>query len=73
MILKNEGLFLSIEKPIKSKIAFIAVGTPMGDDGSADLQYVLAVAKSIGQYIDKRFIIVDKSLYLLDLQIMSKI
>ena len=33
----------------------------MGDDGSADLQYVLAVAKSIGQYIDKRFIIVDKS------------
>ena len=61
---KNENLFFttSIEKAlIKSKIAFIAVGTPMGDDGSADLQYVLAVAKSIGQYIDKRFIIVDKS------------
>ena len=32
-------------------IAFIAGGTPMGEDGSADLQYVLAVAKSIGQYI----------------------
>ena len=32
-----------------STIAFIAVGTPMGDDGSADLQYVLAVAKSIGE------------------------
>ncbi|MCJ7765891.1 MAG: 3-hydroxyacyl-CoA dehydrogenase NAD-binding domain-containing protein, partial [Thiovulaceae bacterium] len=32
-----------------SLITFIAVGTPMGDDGSADLQHVLAVAKSIGQ------------------------
>jgi len=61
---KNENLFFttSIEKAlIKSKIAFIAVGTPMGDDGSADLQYVLAVAKSIGQYINERMIIVDKS------------
>jgi UDPglucose 6-dehydrogenase len=44
-----------------SEIAFIAVGTPMGDDGSADLQYVLAVAKSIGQLIQKRLIVVDKS------------
>ena len=33
----------------------------MGDDGSADLQYVLAVAKSIGKVIEKRVIIVDKS------------
>ena len=33
----------------KCDIAFIAVGTPMGDDGSADLQYVLQVAKEIGQ------------------------
>ena len=39
-----------------SEIAFIAVGTPMGDDGSADLQYVLAVAKSIGQSMQKRLI-----------------
>ena len=42
-------------------IVFIAVGTPTGDDGSADLQYVLAVAKSIGQNINKRLIVVDKS------------
>jgi UDPglucose 6-dehydrogenase len=33
----------------------------MGDDGSADLQYVLAVAKSIGQFMQKRLIVVDKS------------
>jgi len=44
-----------------SSIAFIAVGTPMGEDGSADLQYVLAVAKSIGQYMQNSMIIVDKS------------
>ena len=33
----------------------------MGDDGSADLQYVLNVAQSIGQSMQKRLIIVDKS------------
>ena len=44
-----------------AEMAFIAVGTPMGDDGSADLQYVLAVAKSIGQAMQKRLIVVDKS------------
>ncbi len=32
-----------------SEICFIAVGTPMGEDGSADLHYVLAVAESIGE------------------------
>lgn len=42
-------------------IAFIAVGTPMGEDGSADLQYVLAVAKSIGQHMQSYMVIVDKS------------
>ncbi|MEC3966157.1 UDP-glucose/GDP-mannose dehydrogenase family protein [Flagellimonas halotolerans] len=42
-------------------MAFIAVGTPMGEDGSADLQYVLDVAKSIGKYINQPIIIVDKS------------
>lgn len=40
---------------------FIAVGTPPGDDGSADLQYVLAVAKEIGQIINDYCVIVDKS------------
>ncbi|MFY9243757.1 MAG: UDP-glucose/GDP-mannose dehydrogenase family protein [Polaribacter sp.] len=44
-----------------AKIVFIAVGTPMGDDGSADLQYVLAVAKSIGESMTKELVIVDKS------------
>ena len=33
----------------------------MGDDGSADLQYVLAVAKSIGETMQQRLVIVDKS------------
>jgi UDPglucose 6-dehydrogenase len=42
-------------------ISFIAVGTPMGEDGSADLQYVLAVAKSIGQYMQGYMVVVDKS------------
>ena len=44
-----------------SEICFIAVGTPMGEDGSADLQYVLAVAREIGQTIEKYICIVDKS------------
>ncbi|SNR75816.1 UDP-glucose dehydrogenase family protein [Lutibacter flavus] len=44
-----------------SEIVFIAVGTPMGDDGSADLQYVLDVAASIGKSMQKRLVIVDKS------------
>ncbi|MGE5944866.1 MAG: UDP-glucose dehydrogenase family protein [Flavobacteriales bacterium] len=42
-------------------IAFIAVGTPMGDDGSADLKYVLQVAKEIGEYMSHPLIVVDKS------------
>ncbi len=45
----------------KCEIIFIAVGTPMGEDGSADLQYVLAVAKQIGQEMNDEIIIVNKS------------
>ena len=45
----------------KCDIAFIAVGTPMGDDGSADLQYVLQVAREIGQNMTRSLIVVDKS------------
>jgi len=45
----------------KCDVAFIAVGTPMGEDGSADLQYVLEVAKAIGQYMEKPLIVVNKS------------
>lgn len=46
---------------IKSDIAFIAVGTPMGEDGAADLQYVLQVASDIGDYMQQKLVIVDKS------------
>lgn len=42
-------------------IVFIAVGTPMGGDGAADLRYVLAVAKSIGAGMKKPLVVVDKS------------
>lgn len=45
----------------KSLILFIAVGTPPGEDGSADLQHVLAVAKGIGRSMKEYKIIVDKS------------
>jgi UDPglucose 6-dehydrogenase len=44
-----------------SEIVFIAVGTPQGEDGAADLQHVLAVAREIGRTMDKRMVIVDKS------------
>ncbi len=44
-----------------SDIVFIAVGTPMGEDGSADLQYVLNVAQTIGEYMNHPLIVVDKS------------
>jgi UDPglucose 6-dehydrogenase len=44
-----------------SDIVFIAVGTPQGEDGSADLQHVLAVARDIGRALDKYTVIVDKS------------
>jgi len=40
---------------------FIAVGTPPDEDGSADLQYVLAVASTIAEHMDQYRIIVDKS------------
>lgn len=46
----NHGLF-----------QFIAVGTPPDEDGSADLQHVLTVARSIGQHMEDYRIIVDKS------------
>jgi UDPglucose 6-dehydrogenase len=44
-----------------SEIVFIAVGTPMGEDGSADLQYVLSVAREIGQKMNRPLVVVDKS------------
>ncbi|MEQ5821791.1 UDP-glucose/GDP-mannose dehydrogenase family protein [Halomonas sp. SCS19] len=42
-------------------LQFIAVGTPPDEDGSADLQYVLAVAKAIGEHMQEDKVVVDKS------------
>ena len=44
-----------------AEVVFIAVGTPMGDDGSADLKYVLQVAQSIGENMNHHLVVVDKS------------
>ncbi len=44
-----------------SALYFIAVGTPPGEDGSADLQYVLAVAREIGRNLQEYAVVVDKS------------
>jgi UDPglucose 6-dehydrogenase len=43
------------------EIVFIAVGTPPDEDGSADLQYVLAVARTIGEHMSRPLVVVDKS------------
>jgi len=44
-----------------SEIVFIAVGTPQGEDGSADLQHVLGVARDVGRSMNKYTVVVDKS------------
>jgi UDPglucose 6-dehydrogenase len=43
------------------QVVFIAVGTPPDEDGSADLQYVLAVARSIGRHLAQPAVVVNKS------------
>ena len=45
----------------RSEVAFIAVGTPPDEDGSADLRHVLAVAESIGRSMKREMVIVTKS------------
>ena len=51
-----------IESAVKiSEVCFIAVGTPQGEDGSADLQYVFGVAESIAKAMNGYKVIVDKS------------
>ena len=58
----NLSFTTSLEGALRDcEIVFIAVGTPMGEDGSADLQYVLAVAKEIGQLITDSIVVVNKS------------
>ena len=44
-----------------AEVQFIAVGTPPDEDGSADLQYVLAVAKTIAEHMDSFKVVIDKS------------
>ena len=51
-----------IEKAVQfGSVQFIAVGTPPDEDGSADLQYVLAAARSIGRTMTDYKVVVDKS------------
>ncbi len=49
------------EAVVHGLIQFIAVGTPPDEDGSADLQYVVAAARSIGRLMNEYKVIVDKS------------
>lgn len=61
---REQRLFFSsdIDNAVKvSEVCFIAVGTPQGEDGSADLQYVFEVAKQIAKSMNGYKVIVDKS------------
>jgi UDPglucose 6-dehydrogenase len=49
------------ESIVNADAAFIAVGTPPDEDGSADLSYVVGVAREIGQHLDHYMVIVTKS------------
>jgi len=52
----------SLKESIKSaEVAFIAVGTPPDEDGSADLKYVISVARDIGKYMEQYIVVVTKS------------
>lgn len=59
---KNLFFTTNLESAITaSEIIFIAVGTPMGDDGNADVSFVYKVAKDIGRNISSYKIVVSKS------------
>lgn len=60
---KNRLFFTtSIKENLKdADVVFIAVGTPPDEDGSADLKYVLTVAKEIGEYMENYLVVVTKS------------
>lgn len=49
------------EAIIGAEVVFIAVGTPPGEDGSADLQYVLQVADMVGKHMNGYLVVVTKS------------
>jgi UDPglucose 6-dehydrogenase len=60
----DERLSFTTDLPAAVKradIVFIAVGTPQGEDGSADLTHVLDVARSVGRALEKYTVVVDKS------------
>lgn len=67
MVKQNQKLGLlkfttDLKEAVKNSLfAFIAVGTPPDEDGSADLKYVLAVAREIALYMDSYKIVVNKS------------
>jgi len=67
MVRRNHGderLSFTTELPAAvqaAQIVFIAVGTPQGEDGSADLTHVLDVAGAIGRAMNKYTVVVDKS------------
>src|SRR4051794_16231334 len=66
MVRRNHGerLQFTTDLPASvaaSEIVFIAVGTPQGEDGSADLQHVLGVARDVGRTMNKYTVVVDKS------------
>ncbi|MDE6886404.1 MAG: UDP-glucose/GDP-mannose dehydrogenase family protein [Helicobacteraceae bacterium] len=61
---KLEQILFTTDKKLayeNAEIIFIAVGTPMGEDGSADLSYVISAATDIAKYISGYTIIVNKS------------
>lgn len=60
----NERLFFTTslqEALVDADVVFIAVGTPPDEDGSADLRYVLGVAREIGELINDYIVVVTKS------------
>src|SRR5688572_11242277 len=67
MVLKNSEkkrlhFSTSLKEAIQGvEVAFIAVGTPPDEDGSADLKYVLGVASSIGEHMTAPLVVVTKS------------
>jgi UDPglucose 6-dehydrogenase len=66
LVIRNNEKSLFFTKELKeglnnSNICFIAVGTPMGENGGADLQYVMEAAKEIGRTIFHDLIVVNKS------------